>query len=1293
MFNQKEIERCRVEQIRCRDHLLNGGGDRYGAELGLSDWLVEELILYGKFTSNNIDISGPTGDYSLKSYREFLKRKTAISRSFGFDVEESEVNPILKPHQNVSVRWLVHGGRRAAFQAFGLGKTVIQLETLRLVIEKARAGKPGLIVAPLGVRQEFKRDAKMLGTKLSFIRSVSEVDNLDGIYLTNYETVREGKIDPSYFGVASLDEAAVLRGFGGVKTFREFMTAFEPVPYRFVATATPDPNEYIELLAYSAYLGIMDVSQAKTRFFKRDSTKADNLKIFPGREEEFWQWVASWALFLQRPSDLGPGYSDEGYDLPELEVIHHEIKAGDRIPDADRGGQYRLIRDASMGVVDAAREKRDSLDERMAMVESILAAAPKQHHILWHDLEDERDALEGMPMVASVYGKQDPEEQEQIIEDFAAGRIKNLAAKPSMFGAGVNWQKYCHIAVFCGVGFKFAAFIQAIKRIHRYLQKHKVQIHLIYTDLERGVVEKLLDKWRRHVVQVDKMSEIIREYGLSELSLAQALTRATGVSERFEIVGPAQIYGTEPIAPHNPLPSDIAYRLIHQDAVEEIHQEAARMPESSVQLILTSIPFGTMYEYSPNYSDFGHTNDPAHFWEQMDFLSPQLLRVLEPGRLCCIHVKDRIVPGGLTGLGFQTVYPFHAEAIAHYTRHGFAYMGMKTIVTDVVRENNQTYRLGWSEQCKDGSKMGVGMPEYLLIFRKPPTDSKRSYADRPVVKLKRKYSRSRWQIDAHGYMRSNGNRALTPEEIQSLPHATIFKMYQKYALESVYDFEHHVHLGEALELWSVNRGLCKCDPPEKCRHGRLPVTFMLLQPPSWHPDVWTDITRMMTLNAAQSAKGREMHLCLAEGSLVLTRERGYVPIQTVQPGEHALTHKGRWREILTVGKTGKKEVVSLHAQGVSGLTLTPDHKLWCRKSEWAREREGAERSNPEWIEARDSLGGYLNLRLPAEEGVLNNDPLHWWIVGRWLADGHWEQRGAAIISCGRHEVETLTAKLGTRAGGMYDTGNVIQIRILDPDSVLKETLRKCGTGASGKGLPPEAVTLPQFLAAELLDGFLSGDGHYRQEHDRWYVTIVNKRLALGIAFLAQRVHETVASVYPGRQERYAEIEGRTVHCKPEWVICFYPKNSERRKQPFVLPDGAWKKVRSIEVADFQETWNIHVAEDESYTAEGCIVKNCPMQFDLADRIIAQYTMEGETVLDPFGGLMTVPYRAVRLKRRAIGIELSKPYLLDGAKYCEAALRERDMPSLFDLLEDAQFPDAGEIERVTAEAAADFEEGE
>src|SRR5260370_28839197 len=169
---------------------------------------------------------------------------------------------------------------------------------------------------------------------------------------------------------------------------------------------------------------------------------------------------------------------------------------------------------------------------------------------------------------------------------------------------------------------------------------------------------------------------------------------------------------------------------------------------------------------------------------------------------------------------------------------------MKTIVTDVVRENNQTYRLGWTEQCKDGSRMGFGMPEYLLLCRKPPTDRSNGYADEPVVKEKEKYSRSRWQVDAHGFSRSSGNRLLSAEELEKFPHERIFKLFREHSLTNVYDFEEHVRVGEALE--------------EK---QRLPVTFMLLQPQSWHPDVWTDITRMLTLNGAQSAAGREMHLC------------------------------------------------------------------------------------------------------------------------------------------------------------------------------------------------------------------------------------------------------------------------------------------------------------------------------------------------------------------------------------------------------------------------------------------------
>lgn len=235
----------------------------------------------------------------------------------------------------------------------------------------------------------------------------------------------------------------------------------------------------------------------------------------------------------------------------------------------------------------------------------------------------------------------------------------------------------------------------------------------------------------------------------------------------------------------------------------------------------------------------------------MDYLTPELHRILQPGRMACIHVKDRIAPGGLTGLGFQTLQPFHAKAIAHYMKHGFAFMAMITVVTDVVRENNQTYRLGWTEQCKDGTKMGSGTPEYVLVFRKPPTDNATSYADVPVVKRKQDYSRARWQVDAHGFWRSDGNRPLLPEEFDGLSAADMFRRFRDHYLSSVYSYEAHIAAGEHLE-----------------DRAHLPSGFMLLQPPSWHEDVWTDVARMRTLNMMQERKGQQFHLCPLQFDIV-----------------------------------------------------------------------------------------------------------------------------------------------------------------------------------------------------------------------------------------------------------------------------------------------------------------------------------------------------------------------------------------------------------------------------------------
>ena len=282
------------------------------------------------------------------------------------------------------------------------------------------------------------------------------------------------------------------------------------------------------------------------------------------------------------------------------------------------------------------------------------------------------------------------------------------------------------------------------------------------------------------------------------------------------------------------------YRAINNDCVAELKA----WPDNSVDMILTSIPFGNHYEYSPSYNDFGHNPDDDAFFQQMEYLTPNLLRVLRPGRVAAIHVKDRILFGNATGLGMPSVEPFHADTIAHFRKHGFVFFGMVTIVTDVVRENNQTYRLGWTEQCKDGSKMGVGCEEYLLLFRKLPTDTSKAYANVPVKKSKETYTRAQWQIDAHGFWRSSGDRLVTKAELQAAPVSKLQDLYRRYSRQTVYSYAEHVALAKQLDA-----------------DGRLPATFMVCAPGSWTDSVWDDINRMRTLNTSQRLKKRELHIC------------------------------------------------------------------------------------------------------------------------------------------------------------------------------------------------------------------------------------------------------------------------------------------------------------------------------------------------------------------------------------------------------------------------------------------------
>lgn len=765
------------------------------------------------------------------SYRKFLEQKVAFHYQRGHKIDPDEIHPILFPHQSAIVRWAVQGGQRAIFAAFGLGKTLIQLETVRLTLAHAGGGR-GLIVCPLGVRQEFAHDAGMLGITARFIRRTDEIDG-DGIYLTNYESIRDGRLDPADFTAISLDEASCLRSYGS-KTFWQFLDKCSTIPYRFVATATPSPNRYKELIHYAGFLGIMDTGQALTRFFQRDSTKANNLTLYPHKEHEFWLWLSSWSIFLQNPSDIG--FSDDGYTLPPLNVVTHEVEVDHMaMIHVETNGQSIMFRGDSPSAIGAAREKRATMTDRIAKVMSIIdgwrTTGDADQCVIWCDLNAEQTAIEralrteGLTF-SSIYGSLTTEEAERRLEQWRNRETFALIAKPVMLGSGVNLQQ-TNKAIYAGITYKFNDMIQSLHRIQRFGQTRPCTAHIIFAESEREVFRTLMHKWDNHKELTATMTEIIKEHGLNDLSVADALTRSMGV-ERIEIGGKN-------------------WTAVNNDCVDE----TGRMDPDSVDMIITSIPFANHYEYTPSYNDFGHTDNNDHFWSQMDYLTPSLLKILRPGRIYACHVKDRILFGNVTGTGTPTVSPFHAEALMHGIRHGFDYLGMITVTTDVVRENNQSYRLGYGEMRKDGTKMGVGSPEYILLFRKPQSDRSRGYADVPVVHRPENYSLARWQVDAHAYWRSSGDRALTVGDLGGLDSTALYRIFTDRTLDTIYSYEAHVKIGDELS-----------------KTGTLPKTFMLLNPGSPDDAVWHDVNRMLTLNTEQSRRAEQMHVCPLQFDIV-----------------------------------------------------------------------------------------------------------------------------------------------------------------------------------------------------------------------------------------------------------------------------------------------------------------------------------------------------------------------------------------------------------------------------------------
>ncbi|MBF7090480.1 DNA methylase N-4 [Flavobacterium sp. ALJ2] len=756
-----------------------------------------------------------------KPYKEFLEDKIVVADSFGITIDKNKINPIALPHQKDIIQWAIAGGRRAIFASFGLGKTLMQLEIAKLIIEFT--GKPFLICMPLGVIGEFRDDNILLNTgfEIKYITDTDQVNNLElAIYVTNYERVRKGDILPDYFGGVSFDEASILRNLK-TETTNYVLKHFRKINYRFVATATPTPNDFIEILNYADYLGVIDRGHALTRFFQRDSTKAGHLTLYENKKEEFWKWVSSWAVFINKPSDLG--YDDTGYNLPKLNF--HEVEI-ENLPEGtitNKEGKIVLFKDTTKSLVDTSREKRDSIDIRIQKTFDLVNENPNANWILWHHREAERDLLEKKFKefnLKSVYGSQSNVEKEKILIDFKHSQFQILSTKPEIAGSGCNFQHACHNMVFVGIDYKFNNFIQAIHRCYRFKQEKEVNVYAIFTNNEREVLKTLKDKWRNHIELQTEMINLVREYGLNSDKITADMKRQIFKNKRSATIGNATVFNDDTV---------------------NVHEQ---MADDSTDMILTSIPFGDHYEYSDNYNDFGHNNGNEEFFKQMDYLTPHLLRTLKPGKIAAIHVKDRIRYSYQNGTSFTTIDDFSGKTVAHFVKHGFYLVGKITVTTDVVRENNQTYRLGWSEQCKDATKMGVGLPEYVLLFRKRPSEMNNAYADEPCVKTKEEYSIDKWQLDAHAYWKSSGDRFMSYEELSAADMKSVFNRWREFDKTNVYNYDQHLKVCQDLE-----------------KSNKLSRLFMTIPPTSPTDMVWTDVNRMNTLNANQANRKKEKHIC------------------------------------------------------------------------------------------------------------------------------------------------------------------------------------------------------------------------------------------------------------------------------------------------------------------------------------------------------------------------------------------------------------------------------------------------
>lgn len=632
-------------------------------------------------------------------YAEFVKNKVSSFAPSGFSTEE-DIHPQLKDFQSAIARWALRMGKSAIWADCGLGKTIMQLEWARHVCMKT--GGNILIVAPLAVSSQTKKEAKRL-LDLSINIAVDQSWIKPGINITNYEKLH--KFDAGDFVGVVLDESSIIKNFTG-KIRNQIISMFQNTPYKLCCTATPAPNDFLELGNHAEFLNVMTQNQMLSMFFINDTANTGTWRLKKHAEAQYWAWLASWAVYFRKPSDLG--YSDEEFKLPPLTVHRIIVKS----PHTGDG----LFVEAVKTLEDQRAARKESMPSRVAAIKELVEKDHGSQWLIWCNLNDESKSLTRELSDFSfveVAGSTKEAVKEMRMISFGMGEIPGMITKPKIAGFGMNWQE-CHNVAFAGISHSYEQYYQAIRRCWRFGQKHPVNVYIVLSEKEELILDNVLRKEADAIRMAEGM--VLHMKDINKQNIGQEKTNDINYTKGHA--------------------SGEMFDLHLGDCVETIKDKLA---DNSIDYSIFSPPFSSLFTYSNSPFDMGNCNSDAQFFDNFKYLADQLMRVIKPGRLVSLHLSN--IPTLKSVDGFIGLRDFRGATIKMFQSVGFYYHSEVCVWKNPVVEMQRTKSLGLLHKQikKDSSMSKMGMPDYVVTFRKPGVNAE------PITHTPEDFSVDQWQ--------------------------------------------------------------------------------------------------------------------------------------------------------------------------------------------------------------------------------------------------------------------------------------------------------------------------------------------------------------------------------------------------------------------------------------------------------------------------------------------------------------------------------------------------------------------